>query len=102
MQSPSAASLDMIRRLVAFDTTSRNSNLDLIHFVRDHLAGLGIESRLVPDEAGLYEQAGVPTIVCGPGSIDQAHKPNEFVALEQVARCEDFLRRLTERFVAAS
>jgi acetylornithine deacetylase len=35
--------------------------------------------------------------VCGPGDIDQAHKPNEFVALEQVAQCEAFLRRLTER-----
>jgi acetylornithine deacetylase len=49
-------------------------------------------------EAGLFEQAGIPTIVCGPGDIDQAHKPNEFVALEQVALCEAFLRRLVERY----
>jgi acetylornithine deacetylase len=49
-------------------------------------------------EAGLFEQAGIPTIVCGPGDIDQAHKPNEFVALEQVALCESFLRRLVERY----
>lgn len=49
-------------------------------------------------EAGLFQAAGIPTIVCGPGSIDQAHKPDEFVTLEQVALCEDFLRRLVNRF----
>jgi acetylornithine deacetylase len=45
-------SLEMIRKLVAFDTTSRNSNLELIDFVRDHLQGLGIETTLMPDETG--------------------------------------------------
>lgn len=48
-------------------------------------------------EAGLFQQAGMPTIICGPGSIDQAHKPNEFVSLEQVALCEAFLGRLIKR-----
>lgn len=48
-------------------------------------------------EAGLFQQAGIPTVVCGPGSIAQAHKPNEFITLDQVARCETFLRRLIER-----
>jgi acetylornithine deacetylase len=48
-------------------------------------------------EAGLFQQAGIPTVVCGPGSIEQAHKPNEWVSLEQVALCETFLRRLAER-----
>ncbi len=51
-------------------------------------------------EAGLFQAAGIPTIVCGPGSIEQAHKPNEFVALEQVALCEDFMRRLMDRVCA--
>jgi acetylornithine deacetylase len=49
-------------------------------------------------EAGLFDAAGIPTIVCGPGDIAQAHKPDEFVALEQVAQCETFLRRLVARF----
>jgi acetylornithine deacetylase len=48
-------------------------------------------------EAGLFQAAGIPTVICGPGSIDQAHKPDEFIALEQVARCEAFLRRLIDR-----
>jgi len=50
--APSSVSMDMIRRLVAFDTTSRNSNLELIHFVSDYLGELGVESRLVHDETG--------------------------------------------------
>ncbi len=45
-------------------------------------------------EAGLFQAADVQSIVCGPGHIEQAHRPNEFVTLEQVARCEAFLERL--------
>ncbi|BBU27471.1 acetylornithine deacetylase [Burkholderia sp. THE68] len=42
-------------------------------------------------EAGLFANAGVPSIVCGPGNIEQAHKANEYVSLEQLAQCEAFL-----------
>ena len=48
-------------------------------------------------EGGLFSAAGIPTIICGPGSIDQAHKPDEFIALDQIARCEAFLKRLIDR-----
>ncbi len=51
-------------------------------------------------EAGHFQGAGIPTVVCGPGSIDQAHKPDEFMTLEQVAQCEKFLWRLMERVTA--
>ncbi|HXQ51543.1 MAG TPA: acetylornithine deacetylase [Stellaceae bacterium] len=51
-------------------------------------------------EGGLYQQAGIPTVICGPGSIEQAHRPNEWIALEQVRQCEDFLRRLIARIAA--
>ncbi len=47
-------------------------------------------------EAGLFQKAGIPTVVCGPGHIAQAHKPDEFIELAQLARCEQFLRRLGE------
>ena len=46
-------------------------------------------------EAGLFQQAGIPTVVCGPGSIEHAHRPNEYVELEQVAQCEAFMMRLS-------
>ncbi len=45
-------------------------------------------------EAGLFKNAGIPSVVCGPGSITQAHQPDEFVSLEQLARCEGFMRGL--------
>jgi acetylornithine deacetylase len=48
-------------------------------------------------EGSQFQRAGIATVICGPGSIEQAHKPNEYVALEQVARCEDFVRGLMVR-----
>ncbi len=45
-------------------------------------------------EAGLFKNAGIPTVVCGPGSITQAHQPDEYVTLEQLARCEAFMHGL--------
>ncbi|MGE0118427.1 MAG: acetylornithine deacetylase [Dongiaceae bacterium] len=48
-------------------------------------------------EAGLFHESGIPAIICGPGSIDQAHKPDEWVTLEQLALCEAFMRRLMDR-----
>ena len=155
MGHPEAASLDMIRRLVAFPTVSRDSNLALIDFVGDYLSGHGVECHLTQDdtrskanlyatlgpaiafeqitsfpglrtadtdpatelvkalsgandtgkvsfgtEGGLFQAAGVPTVVCGPGSIEQAHKPDEYVSVDQLVRCEAFLRRLIERVSA--
>jgi acetylornithine deacetylase len=47
-------------------------------------------------EGGLFQAAGIPAVVCGPGSIEQAHQPNEFIALTQIDACVDFLRRLTK------
>lgn len=48
-------------------------------------------------EAGHFVDAGIPTVVCGPGSIEQAHKPDEYLALDQVAACELFIDRLIGR-----
>lgn len=47
-------------------------------------------------EAGLFQLADIPTVVCGPGDIAQAHKPDEFIELSQVAECETFMRRLVD------
>ncbi len=48
-------------------------------------------------EASQFQRAGIPAVVCGPGSIAQAHKPNEWVAVDQVLKCEQFMRRLADR-----
>jgi acetylornithine deacetylase len=47
-------------------------------------------------EAGLFQKMGVPTVICGPGDIAEAHRPNEFVALDQLAQCEIFMDRILE------
>lgn len=45
-------------------------------------------------EAGHFHNAGIPTVVCGPGSIDRAHKADEYIVLDELAAGEAFLRRL--------
>jgi acetylornithine deacetylase len=51
-------------------------------------------------EAGQFQTAGLSTVLCGPGSIEQAHKPDEYVDLEQLTRCTDFMLRLVKRLSA--
>lgn len=48
-------------------------------------------------EAGLYQEAGIASIVCGPGHIAQAHQPDEWIARDQLDSCDRFLRRLADR-----
>lgn len=45
-------------------------------------------------EGGLFDQAGIPTVVCGPGSMDQGHRADEFVSVAQLQGCDAMLRRL--------
>jgi acetylornithine deacetylase len=47
-------------------------------------------------EAGQFQEAGFSTVLCGPGSIGQAHQANEFIEIVQVEKCEDMLRRLID------
>ncbi len=51
-------------------------------------------------EAGQFQEAGFSVVICGPGSIDQAHQPDEFITLEQVKEGTMFIRRLIERLSA--
>jgi acetylornithine deacetylase len=48
-------------------------------------------------EAGQFQQAGFSTVICGPGSIEQAHKADEFVTIDQIAECTAFIRKLIPR-----
>lgn len=45
-------------------------------------------------EAGRFQGAGIPTVVCGPGSIDQAHQPDEYIEIAELQRCVEFMRAL--------
>jgi acetylornithine deacetylase len=45
-------------------------------------------------EAGLFQQAGIPAIICGPGSIEQAHKPDEWIEASELEACRSFMEKL--------
>jgi len=66
-------------------------------FVR-RLAGDNGPSRVASfaSEAGQFQNAGLPAVLCGPGSIDQAHQPNEFIEIAQLQRGAQFMARLIE------
>jgi len=53
-----------------------------------------IEAVAYGTEAGQFQRYGIPAVICGPGSIDQAHRPDEFCALSEYEACEKFLRKL--------
>jgi len=53
-------------------------------------------------EASRFHAAGIPTVICGPGHIAQAHQPDEWVSLEQLALCEAFMRRLSAHLAGAA
>lgn len=117
--------LTILEKLVSFSTVSRDPNRPLIDFVRAFLAGHGIESELVEAEGGrkanLFATIGPrdrPGIMLsghtdvvpaegqpwssdrGPGSMDQGHKPDEFITLDQLAACDRFMERLLDTVAA--
>lgn len=47
-------------------------------------------------EAGIFQKAGFSVVICGPGDIAQAHQPNEFIAVDQIRACEEFMRKLSD------
>jgi acetylornithine deacetylase len=46
-------------------------------------------------EAGIFQAAGIPSVVCGPGSIETAHRPDEYVEISQLEACLEMLTALT-------
>ncbi len=51
-------------------------------------------------EAGQFQERGLSTVICGPGSIEQAHQPDEYITLDQLEAGTDFVRRLIRRLAA--
>ncbi len=85
-----------IQRLAVSPPLEADEQAEVTRLVRGLLRDRGTTKVAYATEAGLFQDAGIPAVLCGPGHIEQAHKPNEFVALDQLARCEDFLSRLIE------
>jgi acetylornithine deacetylase len=62
-----------------------------------HLTGLNESSTVsFGTEAGLFQQAGIPGVIFGPGSIQQAHQPDEFIEVSQMAECVAFIEKLMD------
>ncbi len=72
--------------------TAENAEVTLL---AKQLSGRNSHSKVAyGTEGGLFSQAGIPTVVIGPGSIDQAHKADEFIAISELEKCGTFLDRL--------
>lgn len=86
---------DLYTEMPGLDTRAED---DVVAFAKA-LAGRNDHAKVAfGTEAGLFQKrGGIPTVVCGPGSIAQAHKPNEYITREQVAAGEAFMRRLMDK-----
>jgi acetylornithine deacetylase len=97
VDSGTGIEFDHLSTLPGFDTHDGSAITTLGHACNEH-AVVGKVS--FGSEASLFHRAGIPAIICGPGHIAQAHQPDEWVALEQIARCEAFMRRLADQLAA--
>ncbi len=74
-----------------------------VAFVKSLTGANGTMKVAFGTEGGLFSrEVGTPTVVCGPGSMTQGHKPDEFVSIEQLRRCDDMLDKLLGRLAEAS
>jgi len=89
---------DPLSTLPGFDDDGRNAMADIGRACSQSNA---LHKVSFGSEAALFHNAAMPAVICGPGHVEQAHQPNEWVSLEQLARCETFMRRLAEHVCAA-
>jgi acetylornithine deacetylase len=95
-----AVELTLTHAYPGLDTTG---NSDAVRFVQSLTGNNSTIKVAYGTEGGLFDQyLGVPTVVCGPGSIAEAHKPDEFVTIDQMQRCDAMLDRLLKRLCAGS
>lgn len=71
------------------DSSSTALALHLSHCNQTHAVSYGTE-------AGIFQAHGLPTVICGPGSIDQAHQPDEFIERNQLSHCVAMLMRVSD------
>jgi acetylornithine deacetylase len=85
---------DLLSKLPGMDTHDGSEIASLAHACNGN-AEVGKVS--FGSEASLFQGIDIATVICGPGHIEQAHQPNEWVSIDQLARCEAFMRRLADR-----
>jgi len=97
MQAVSPATGFDIRPLSEIAALDTGLETEVVALVQELTGNEEIGKVSFGTEGSQFQRAGMATVVCGPGSIEQAHKPNEYVTLDQIAQCERFLRRLMDR-----
>lgn len=87
-----------IARLWDYPGLGTPTDAAVVRFVQSLTGANGSIKVAFGTEGGLFDaRVGVPTVVCGPGSMAQGHKPDEFVTVEQMARCDAMLATLIDR-----
>jgi acetylornithine deacetylase len=97
MRAVHAASGFIIEQLSQIPVLDTGPETEIVALTQELAGNTEIGKVSFGTEGSQFQKAGIPTVVCGPGSILQAHKPNEYVELEQIARCDEFLRRLMSK-----
>lgn len=90
-----------IARLWDYPGLGTPSSAGVVNFVKA-LTGANTTIKVAyGTEGGLFSQRlGIPTVICGPGSMAQGHKPDEFISEDQLSRCDQMLARLVDRLEA--
>jgi acetylornithine deacetylase len=87
-----------VERLWDYPGLGTPSDASVVNFVKGLTGANGTIKVAFGTEGGLFDQRlGIPTVICGPGSMAQGHKPDEFVTVEQLARCQTMLGALIDR-----
>jgi len=74
-----------------------DENSPAIRLARELTGANRVEAVAYGTEAGHFQAYGIPAVICGPGSIEQAHRPDEYCALSELDACENFLRKVIQK-----
>lgn len=87
------------KKLGSVPSFEASENSDIKQLLQQHSAEKTPTKVAYATEAGLFQSANIATVICGPGSIEQAHRPNEYVAISQLALCEEILLKVVKSYV---
>ena len=94
MQAVSAQSAIRFTELSAYPGLMTDQHSEAAELIGAFCGSRAFGTVAFGTEGGLFDAAGIPTVVCGPGSMDQGHKPDEFVSVAQLAQCDQMLHSM--------
>ncbi|NMY12270.1 acetylornithine deacetylase [Pseudomonas veronii] len=94
MQAVSAQSAIRFTELSAYPGLMTDQRSEAAELIAAFCGSRAFGTVAFGTEGGLFDAVGIPTVVCGPGSMDQGHKPDEFVSVAQLAQCDQMLHSI--------